>query len=78
MTESVRHQWLHSIYRCFSVHHAMAAFTGCDTRSNERNEGIGKSRYQRDFKDLTRVIKRLGQHAILSVYRIQRLFFLPE
>lgn len=77
MTESVMHQRVLSIQRCFSVHHAMAAFTCCGTRPSERNEGIGKRRCQRDFKDLTRFIKWFDQHTILSVYRIN-FFFLPE
>ena len=62
MTERVRHQWVHSMHRCSSVHYAMTVLTGLGTKSSEQHEKIGSSKCERDRDDMTNIIEWFTQH----------------
>ena len=62
MTESVRHQWFHSMHRCCSVHYVVTALTGLGSKSSEQHEEIGSSRCERDRDDMTKIIEWFTQH----------------
>ena len=62
MTESVRHQWVHSMHRCSSIHHAMTVLTNLATKSSEQHEELGNSRCKRDHDDVAKVVEWFNQH----------------
>ena len=62
MTDSVRHQWVHSMHRCASVHNAMTILTELGTHTSEQHAELGSSRCQRDNEDMTKVFDWFDQH----------------
>ena len=63
MTESVRSLWIHSMHQCASMHAAISSFSGCDLASDDTyHVELGKSRVQRDFADLNKVLEWFVAH----------------
>ena len=62
MTESVRHQWVHSLHRCSAIHTAMTIVTNLGTKSSEQHEEMGNSRLKRDHADMKKVVNWFTQH----------------
>ena len=62
MTDSVRHQWVHSMHRCASVHNAMNVLTGLGTKTNEQHIELSSSRCKRDYDDMAKLSVWFCQH----------------
>ena len=52
MTESVRHQWVHTNHACAAIHDAMIKITNLSLLSSEQHVEMGKTRKERDYKHL--------------------------
>ena len=59
MSPSVCALWVHSVYSCGSIHNAITATTQHYHKTIEQLEGLGKSRCQRDFDDLQKMLEGL-------------------
>ena len=62
MSESVRSLWVHSMHQCASVHAAVTSLAGCDRASDTYHVELGKSRLERDFCDLSKVLEWFVAH----------------
>jgi hypothetical protein len=62
LTESVRHQWIHTLHRCAAVHEAMTSLTGLNTKNSEQHVDLGISRKKRDIADVTKIFYWLDIH----------------
>ena len=62
MTESVRHQWVHSMHRCASVHSAMTTLTDLSTNTSDQHAELGVSRCKRDAQDIEKLISWFDDH----------------
>ena len=58
MTESVRHQWVHTNHACAAIHGAMTKITNLSLLSSEQHLEMGKTRKERDYKDLLTLYER--------------------
>ena len=63
MTESVRHQWVHTNHACAVIHDAMTKITNLSLVSSEQHVEMGKSRKHRDFNDLLIFYEWLSTHS---------------
>ena len=59
MSPSVHALWVHSIHSCGSIHNAMTAITQHYHKTSVHHEELGKSRHQRDFDDLQKMLEQL-------------------
>ena len=59
MSPSVRVLWVHSMHSCGSIHNAMTAPTQHYHKTSEQHEELGKSRCQRDFDNLQKMLEWL-------------------
>ena len=62
LTESVRHQWIHSLHRCVAVHDAMTTLTNLKTKSSEQHVDLGKTRQKRDIDDVNKMFNWFDIH----------------
>ena len=58
MTESVRHQWVHTNHACAAIYGAMTKITNLSLLSSEQHLEMGKTRKERDYKDLLTLYER--------------------
>ena len=61
MTESVRHQWVHSMHRCSAAHTTRTILTDLGTKSSEQHEEMGHSRIKRDHEDTAMLVDWFSQ-----------------
>ena len=55
MTESVRHQWVHTSHQSATIHNAMTKVTKLETKTSEQHAELGCSRSRRDKEDFDKV-----------------------
>ena len=63
MTESVRHQWVYTNHACAAIHDAMTKITNLSLLSSEQHLKMGKTRKERDYKDLLTRYNWLSTHS---------------
>lgn len=56
-TSSVRTLWLQSMHSCADIHNAMSEFTLNKHNTSDQHEEMGKSRIQRDYQDLQKILQ---------------------
>ena len=49
--------WAHSMHSCASIQNAMTATTQHYHKTSDQHKGLGKSRCQRDFDDLQKMLE---------------------
>ena len=59
MTDTVRHQWVHTAHRTAAVHDAMTNFTGLKSCGSEQHVELGSSRMKRDYADMNKMVRWL-------------------
>ena len=57
MSPSVRALWVHSMHSWGSIHNTMTATTQHYHKTSEQHEELGKSRCQRGFDDLQKMVE---------------------
>jgi hypothetical protein len=62
MTESVRMNWVKTMHKCASVHDAMCSLSGLEKATREEHIELGKSRSNRDGKDLRKILQWFDVH----------------
>ena len=70
MSPSVRALWVHSMHSCGSIHNAMTATTQHYHKTSEQHKELGKSRCQRDFDDLQKMVEWLDSFNLFDETRI--------
>ena len=63
MTESVRRQWVFTNHACAAIHYAMTKITNLPLLSSEQHVEMGKTRKERDYKDLLTLYDWLSTHS---------------
>ena len=63
MTESVRHQWVFTNHACTATHDAMTKITNLPLLSSEQHVEMGKTRKERNYKDLLTLHDWLSTHS---------------
>ena len=66
MTESVRHQWVFTNHACAAIHDAMTKITNLPLLSSEQHVEMGKTRKERDYKDLLTLYDWLSTHSAFN------------
>ena len=61
-SESVRILWVYSMHKCANNQNAMSDLTNLKQIRSEQHVDLGKSRIQRDFKDLSAMMSWLSVH----------------
>ena len=56
LTESVRTLWIYSMHASASYHNALSSPTQLQQKTSDQHEELGRSRIQRDFNDLQKLI----------------------
>ena len=62
MSRSVRILWVYIMHKCASIQNAMSDLTNLKQIRSEQHVELGKSRIQRDFKDLSAMMSWLSVH----------------
>ena len=60
MTPSVCMLWVQSMHSSATIHNAMTLLTDHCHKTSEQHEKLGKTRIQRDFCDLQKILEQLG------------------
>ena len=63
MIESVRRQWVHTNRACAAIHDTMTKITNLSLQSSEQHVETGKTRKERDYKDLLTLHDWLSTHS---------------
>lgn len=62
MTQSVRHQWVHTSHQSAAIHNAMSEVTKLETKTSEQHVELGVSRGNRDREDFEKMRNWFKNH----------------